>query len=162
MRGILDSLDKNYLASYEAAIASLFSCSEDFVTSVLIVSELSELKNYFNHLFGLLFKFPQLSHYRPILLFFILEIDKCVTQFIEWQQLHTHNPKLSSSFLGSIGHIDKPHLTKELQRLFDDFVKYRSGLLDLMSNESLFSNYQDITDFKHEITDTVELLARCK
>ena len=64
--------------------------------------EFSLLQSYFQYLFATLFPFPQLAHYRPMLMFYVAEIEKCITTHKQWMALYAHDARLSSTFVSDV------------------------------------------------------------
>ncbi len=161
MQGMLDNIDSQYLYQYDAVLMALFSCAEDFALSQQIIYEITTLRLYLNYIFGVLFTFPQLSHYRPMLLFYIIEMDKCVAIYHGRMALYETMPSLTTHFLSDTWSEHEVYIKSQIKELHDDFLNFKSELSDLMVNEENFRDDGLIDEFVHELSDIDLLLVRC-
>lgn len=162
MEGILRSLDWQYIGLYDKAIATLLNYSEYIDLSWPIIFDLEKLKSYFSFLFTSLFAFPKLAHYRPMLLFYIVEINKCVDNYQQWRWFLVQNLDRSKKLLCNVSSPIANKINKQTNTLLNRFLEFRWGLMDVALDEQIFRQDSYIKAFDGELSDIYDLLIECE
>lgn len=162
MEWILDSIEKKYLYAYDITIIALLECSENVLLSQQMVYEVWKLELYLAYLFWMTFQFPTLTYYRPILIFYITEIEKCKSTYQEQVFSSQQDSTINKFFLNYSWSEYRQGLLSDIQDLYDDFRDLRSHLCDLMSDGKFFLDHQNINDFMYDLDDIYEHMDRCK